>query len=452
VTSDRPASGVRVWFGSNRASGALAADLVLYAGSAVFAGITAVASTLASHRAWGHAALFGYLVAALLCAGQLLLSARSRGAGDATTARLTGAGARAVLTGVAWAGPVGLPLLLQCAQRVRPGSDRTQEEIIVVERAGARLLASGTPYLSREAIAALPADQQLLGYTPYQPGTALFGVPRALAGPAWWSDPRIWFTAVTLAVLGLVVVLLRRSALPPARSRARDATLIRAVQLATVLPLPALTLVTSGNDLPVLALCLLALTLLTLNRPVGAGVAVGLAGALKLFAWPIAVVLLVTAVATGTRAALRLAVPALGIPVAALLPAYLIDAAALVESVLWFPLGQGLLTSPARSPLPGYLIASTVPNGQAVAIGLLLAAGLAIAVPLVLRPPASVVTAAYVCGYGLLTAIMLMPATRFGYLVYPVALLAWAPALDAGHPAPSRRTADRAEVLGSVRR
>lgn len=36
---------------------------------------------------------------------------------------------------------------------------------------------------------------------------------------------------------------------------------------------------------------------------------------------------------------------------------------------------------------------------------------------------------ALICGYGLLAAILLMPSTRFGYLLYPLALLTWAPAL-----------------------
>ncbi|MFD0788091.1 hypothetical protein ACFQZ8_29625, partial [Micromonospora azadirachtae] len=56
-------------------------------------------------------------------------------------------------------------------------------------------------------------------------------------------------------------------------------------------------------------------------------------------------------------------------------------------------------------------------------------AGVAIAVRLVRRPPRTAFAAALVCGYGLLVAIALMPSTRFGYLLYPIALLVWAPAL-----------------------
>ncbi|MBQ1015105.1 hypothetical protein KBX53_30080, partial [Micromonospora sp. M51] len=94
-----------------------------------------------------------------------------------------------------------------------------------------------------------------------------------------------------------------------------------------------------------------------------------------------------------------------------------------------FPLGHGLVTSPAQSPFPGYLIASTLPAGRLIAAALLVAAGVAIAVRLARRPPRTAVAATLICGYGLLAAIALMPSTRFGYLLYPLALLTWAPAL-----------------------
>ncbi len=82
---------------------------------------------------------------------------------------------------------------------------------------------------------------------------ALFGLPRAVAGDAWWTDSRIWFALVTLAAIGGTRVA---AAPTPARRR-----LLRGVQFATVLPICALTLATGGDDLPVLALCLLALAL-----------------------------------------------------------------------------------------------------------------------------------------------------------------------------------------------
>ncbi|MCI4067124.1 hypothetical protein MRQ36_32975, partial [Micromonospora sp. R77] len=87
------------------------------------------------------------------------------------------------------------------------------------------------------------------------------------------------------------------------------------------------------------------------------------------------------------------------------------------------------VTSPAQSPFPGHLIATALPAGRVVAAALLVAAGVAIAVRLLRRPPRTAATTALICGYGLLAAILLMPSTRFGYLLYPLALLVWAPAL-----------------------
>ncbi len=167
--------------------------------------------------------------------------------------------------------------------------------------------------------------------------------------------------------------------------------------------------------------------------PGRAGLAVGAAGALKLFAWPIALVLLFWAATR--RATLRTALGALGLPVLALVPVLLVDRDALVENVLRFPLGHGLVTSPAQSPFPGHLIAETLPAGRAIAAALLVAAGLAIAVRLLRRPPRTAATTTIICGYGLLAAILLMPSTRFGYLLYPAALLVLAPALALTRPA-----------------
>ena len=456
-SADPPSGGHRYWTRTDRAAGGLAADLGLYALSAAFAAVTAATSTLLPHRAWGGVAAVGYLAATVAVVGQLLARHRR------PDSRLAGTAARAVLTGVTWASTALLPMIWQCVQRAGGRVDRAQEEVLVIERSGARLLDHGTPYLGRDAIAALPpGGEQLLGYTPYQPGMAIFGLPRALAGAAWWTDARIWFALVTAAAIAMAVVVLRRptGTRPQATVRdtaltcaardaalggtaqdaalvgvARDAALVRAVQLATVLPICALTLATGGNDLPVLALCLLALACCAARRPGAAGLAVGLAAALKLFAWPVALVLLAHAASRGRRSAMRLAAGAIGLPVAALVPAHLVDSAALVENVLRFPLGHGLVTSPAQSPFPGYLIAETLPAGRLVAAALLVAAGLVIAVQLVRRPPRTAASAALFCGYGLLAAILLMPSTRFGYLLYPIAFLAWAPALRlAGAP------------------
>lgn len=123
-----------------------------------------------------------------------------------------------------------------------------------------------------------------------------------------------------------------------------------------------------------------------------------------------------------------------------MLPALVVAPSAFVENVLRFPAGHGLVTSPAQSPLPGQLIASSTAAGRTIALSLLVAAGLAIGIWLLRRPPQSTRAAALVITVGLTAAIMLIPSTRFGYLLYPAAFLAlwWAlrpPPAPADRPA-----------------
>jgi Glycosyltransferase family 87 len=387
-----------------RVASGLVVDLILYALSALFALVTALTATLPPHRLWGWIASVGYALAALAVVVQF---AARRAAGPV---------ARLAVTLSAWAATALLPLVLEAVQRARGRTDRAQEEVLVVERAGARLLHTGTPYLSHDAIAALPVDERLLGYLPYQPGMALFGLPRAVFGVAWWTDARVWFAVATIVALAVAV---RQLPWQPA--------VVRAVQAVTVLPVCALTLAVGGDDLPVLALCLLALALAARSRPGAAGLAVGVAGALKLFAWPVAVVLL--ALAIRQRRAGRYALGAFGLPILALVPAFLVNRDAAVENVVRFPLGRGLVRSPAASPFPGHLIAAGLPGGAAIAGVLLVAAGLAIGWWLVRRPPPDAARAALVCAVGMLAAILLLPATRFGYLLYPIGYAVWASSL-----------------------
>ncbi|GIH08937.1 hypothetical protein Rhe02_70040 [Rhizocola hellebori] len=365
---------------------ALVLDFALYALSALFAEVTANTSTLAPHRSWGAIAFWGYAAAALLVF--LLPKHRLR------------------LTAGAWVAVAWIPMV------VLAWRGAAQEEVLVVEESARRLLQTGSPYLDRASIALLP--DPLLGYTPYQPGMAIFGLPRAVIGDFWWTDARIYFGLVTAAVLYGAVKLLWP-----------HPHLTRALQMATVLPLCALTLATGGDDIPVLALCLFAFALAARDRFGWAGVAIGVACAMKLFAWPVALVIGVYAVSR------RYTIGAVGIPVAAMLPALIINSQAFLENVIRFPTGHGLVTSPAASPLIGYQIAKHVPSGRYIALALLVAAGFVIAAYLASNPPRDMGKVAWVCAVGLLAAILLLPSTRFGYLLYPVAFAFWAPCLRA---------------------
>jgi hypothetical protein len=420
----------------DEAAGGLALDLGLYLLAAAFAAVTAAWSTLPSHRAWGAVAVAGYATGAALVGVQILT--RRLRPGWPTH----GPAARAGLAVGAWLATALLPLLVQAVQRATGATGRAQEEVIVVEDGAHRLLETGTPYLDRAAIAALPADERLLGYLPYQPGMAVFGLPSALAGDgsAWWSDARVSFAVATAAVLGAAILLLRRAGASPA-------ALVRGLQVVAVVPLATLTLATGGDDVPVLALCLLALALAATGRYGGAGLAVGAAAALKLLAWPVALVLAVHAATRGRATLHRFALAAVALPVLTTGPVLAVDPGALVENVVAFPFGRGLVTSPAASPLPGHLLATSVPGGRTVALVLLLAVGVAIAALLVKRPPRTAAVAALVCGTGLLAAILLMPATRFGYLLYPLAFGLWAAALRLPDPTGQALTSAAAAVV-----
>jgi Glycosyltransferase family 87 len=438
----------------NRAAGGCAVDLGLYAISALFALLTAATATLPPHGAWGRVASIGYGAAALVALGQVLAP------------RLRRLAVRVGLAAAAFAGTALLPLVVEAVQRAGGRGDRAQEEVLVVEHGGDRLLHTGTPYLTRDAIAALPVDERLLGYLPYQPGMAIFGLPRAAAGDAWWTDARVYFALATVLALGWAARLLWVAG-------ADGGALLRAGQAVLVVPLGTLALAVGGDDAPVLALCLLALAFAARGRYPAAGIAVGVAGALKLFAWPVALVLIALALLgpadapgdglagrlgrrSGDRAAagrrgrswrraLVCAAGAIGIPIVALVPPALVDPSAAVENVLNFPLGRGLLKSPAASNFPGHLISVWVPGGGAIATALLLLAGVAIGGWLWRRPPRDAADAALVSAVGLLAATLLMPATRFGYLLYPLAFAVAAPALRPAR-APSAEESSRQPV------
>ncbi|MEV3854170.1 glycosyltransferase 87 family protein [Streptomyces sp. NPDC050095] len=330
-----------------------------WAGCAAVALGLALVSHLGPHRVWGVVAGSGYAVAALVTSPSY-----PRRAGRA----------------VAVAGAVVLPLVGLVAAGER------QLEVSVVERSGQLLLTTGSPYVSDPAAVA--------DFNPYLPGMALFGV---LPGDARW-----WSGGVFVAALAA-------------------AGLLRARLLAC--PLVALPLAVGGIDLPVVGLMCLGIVLAGRGRSSGAGLVLGVAAALKWTAWPaLPVVLALTAVRQGRRHALRCAVVALGVVTVAVLPFALADPAGFCRNVIAFPLGLTSTTSPASSPLPGHLLATYVPGGTVIALTLLAASAVVIAVSVVARPPGTARGAGIRIALGLGLAMTLLPATRFGYLVYPLVL------------------------------
>ncbi|MFE4974167.1 hypothetical protein ACFRAR_18910 [Kitasatospora sp. NPDC056651] len=348
--------------------------------AAGWAGAFPVLSGLGPHRSWGVWAAGGYLLAALAA-----VSARRRG--------------RELSVAVAAVGAVLVPLGVLVLE------GRGQSEVAVIERAGSLLLHTGTPYLADPG--------SVVEYTPYLPGMALLGLPRALLGNTslgGWplGDARLWCAAVFL------VCVLRTV---PAGRRLGAAAL-------TASPLVALPLCVSGVDLPLTGLCWLALVRASERRPVAAGLALATACSLKWTAWPaLAVVAALLAATAGRRAALRGAALAVGATAVAVLPVALRAPRPLVEQVFAFPTGRGRLPTPAASPLPGRLLADLGPPGWYAAVGLLLLAGLAVGTSLFTHPPRTATAAARRLALGLSAAFLLAPAGRFGYLALPLLLV-----------------------------
>ena len=201
-------------------------------------------------------------------------------------------------------------------------------------------------------------------------------------------------------------------------------------------PVLALPLTTGLTDLPVLALLSLALAGTAANprRPgvqLVAAIALGAACAIKATAWPAPpIIAAMLAVRHGGRAASKFVAAALGTaiaPAVATAPAAVTAPGALVQNTVLFPLGLTRDQTAAASPLPGHMLAVIGPGGRWAAIGLLGAASLALAAALIIWPPADLKASAWRLAVSLALLFALAPASRWGYFVYPAALLAFVP-------------------------
>jgi hypothetical protein len=354
---------------------------------AIFAGGVALLSTNSLHQRWGIVAACAYLAACLA-----VLAWRSRGLDLALLLSVGGA----LITPMFWNAATG----------------RRQPEVAVINRSAILLVHHHSPYQSAASLASVHDPN---AYNPYLPVMALFGVPRALFGPHLVTDPRIWFGLAFGICFGLAL------AVAGARHVVRWTLFVAAT------PVIAFELAVGGTDVPILALMCLGLALLW-RRPryVLAGIALGLASAAKATAWPAVIVAMVLlGVRDGRRPMLiflgsaLVSCAALVAPIAALWPS------ALADNTILFPLGLAHIKSAAASPLPGHLIAETGHTGHLIAVALLAIAGLAIAISLIIRPPRTVPAAARWLIIGLSLMFALAPATRFGYFIYPGALLLW---------------------------
>jgi hypothetical protein len=389
-------------------------DALLYLLAAILAFGTILLAESADYRQWAEMALGPYSLGAALCWAAAWR--RSRRANGQETRPQSDRLRNGVILGLLITVML-VPLSVEVVLRAdhHPG-DEVQNEVTVIEACGDRVMQHKDCYLAHpKTIGGSVTSQSEDSFFPYLPGMIPFGLINATSGPAELKDARIPLTGFSLIVISAALLI----AEVPSRRR------WRIFQVIVVLPSGALPMVTGGDDLPVIALMVLGLALATRRRPIWSGLAMGLAGTLKFTAWPLLILLALGEWdARGRRALLRyslavvaIVVPVLGIGIGSNLHAFYINA-------IRFPLGLTKVKSPAASPLLGQELVTLFPAAKPELITILGLVGLAaVAYGLWKWLPATPQSAAGFSGLAMLLATVLAPATRFGYLIYPLDLL-----------------------------
>jgi hypothetical protein len=442
-------------------------DAILYGGSAVFALATLRFSSLTLYRQWAALAVGPYLVAALVA----VVLARRRpgrpvtdpnggtavvghtGATDARPADAPSAGGRAqrdrpFAVGRLWlfvfvlVGATLVPLSLEVAWRSEGNpSAHVQPEASVIEQAGHRIAHGKDPYQTvvgrhGQIIVKTPGLPTYENFFPYLPLMTVFGLPSSTKAPVQVTDARIFFSLVTLLLTAVALVLCRG----PSEPR------FRTLQVMTVLPTASLPLATGGDDMPVVAFLLLAMVLAQRRQPFASGIVLGIVSAMKFTAWPLAVLALFAARhKDGRRAPWWMAGGIVLVAGPVVLPFIVWGEHAFVQNVILFPLGIAGVSSPAASALPGHELVVAFPwLHRALPVTVALVGGTILAVYLVRRPPRTAAKVCAVSAWVMTVAVLFAPATRFGYLLYPINFFVWAylfRRIDAWDPAkPDERT------------
>lgn len=394
---------------------------MLYGTAAALAALLAFVAGIPIYREWARLAVGPYALAAVLSALPAVLPAVRARAGGWPSVRVRAWLAACVLIATAL-----IPLAVESTLRTRTGMGyHAQSEAIVTEEAAKALLGGRNPYAAmylHGPLVARPLGTKT--HFPYLPAMVAFGLPRALDGDSPLADARVWFAAAAL-VMGAMAI----------RGRGPDASTpslspegrLLAFQVLAVLPTGALLLATGGDDVPVLAAVLLSLVFLRDRRPIASGVVLGVAAAMKQTAW-IVLPFVVLAAPRGSRARALSASAAVAVPV--IVPFVLWNAVAFVEDAVRFPLGLGRERSAAGTPTLGTALVSAFPGQRVLVTVLLVAAVAAVAgYLLVCRPPRTASAAAGSAAILFAVGLLLAPAARSGYLVYPIDLAAWAVAL-----------------------
>ena len=397
-------------------------DVVLFGLSALFALVVALGSSIPLYRQWGQIALGPYLLATGIA---LLLAVRSR-----RRSVLVG---RYILTTLVIVGTAIIPMSFEIAWRfaVTPQALHVQPEVVVVEHAAAQVVHGHDPYqavvVNGHLEGRFVGEPDYEAFFPYLPAMTVFGLPAATTLNPRFTDARIFFVASTLLCVALALIY----------ARARPDRRLRALQVAVALPWATLAIATGGDDLPIIGLLLVAMVLAQRRRPGWAGLVLGLASAMKFTAWPLAALALFAARdRAGKPAPLRMLLGILVCTVPLVLLTFIAGPRTFVANVIEFPLGLSGVASPAGSALPGHLFVTAFPALHrifpivAALIGIVVLARY-----LWRRPPNDPAKVCQVAGVVLLVAILLAPATRIGYLLYPLNFFVWSWMLTDDDPA-----------------
>ena len=387
-------------------------DALLYLLAAVLALGTILLGESADYREWAEIAVGPYAAAALLC----FAVARRRSRRAKGQARERDRLRRGVIIGLLLT-VVLLPLSWEVVLRAenKPGN-QVQNEITGIEACAHRVVQHKPCYLPHpKNIGSSAVSGSEDSFFPYLPGMIVFGLIPALSKATVLKDARIPLTGFSLLVITGALLI---AGIPSKRRW-------RIFQVVIILPSGALPMVTGGDDLPVIALMILGLALATRRRPLWSGLAMGLAGTLKFTAWPLLVLLALgewdrqgrRAILRYSAAVIAVVIPVLAVGVGPNLHAFVLNA-------IRFPLGLTRVKSPAASPLLGQELVKLFPSAKPELIAILGLVGLAAMLYGLRRwTPSTPQSAAGFSGLAMLFATVLAPATRFGYLIYPLDLL-----------------------------
>jgi hypothetical protein len=412
-------------------------DAVLYAASALFAIVTAQGSGISLYQQWGRLAVGPYAFGAIASAFAARrarrralaraeapdIEAPTRGASPTTWHWTT---SRTVIFLVVFVGATLGPLALEVLwQTESGGTSHVQPEALVIQQSGSHLV-HGKPLYEdidgrHERISAPPGQPAYDVYNPYLPLMSLFGLPSTTNAPRRLTDARVTFSLITILVVVAALALCRGPTGPR----------VLTLQAMTVFPTAALPLATGGDDVPIAALMLFGLVLLQRRRPLVAGVVLGIAASMKTTAWPLAFLALLVATdgdgRRGRRPSLFFLAGLAVVMVPSILPTFVGNPAAFIDNVVRFPLGLAGITSPASSPLLGHAIVSWFPHiHRLFTLGIVAVGSLLLLFVLVRHTPRTAADLARLLGWAMAIAILVAPATRIGYLLYPVDFFVWA--------------------------